>query len=79
MTPLSQILALVEQYTNISHEYEQLASRLTSGDGPVDVDVLFTEGPYRTQLTLSVIVAEVDNVRKQVVNALAAVGIDPTA
>jgi len=79
MTPLSQILALVEDYKNLSSEFDQLTQRLQAGDIPVEVDVLFTEGSYRTKLMLSTIVTEVDNARKMVMNSLMAIGIDVNA
>lgn len=79
MTPFSQILKLATDYQSINNEYAALTERLQSGDSPVEVDVLFTDGPYRTKLLLSTIVAEVDNARKQIANSLESIGIDINA
>lgn len=77
MTPLSQVLQLIETYNAAKAEYDQLAARLVGGDQSVEVDVLFTEGPYRTRMMLTSIVTEVQNTLQQIANALNSLGIDP--
>lgn len=79
MTPLSQILKLVEDYKSLEQERSSLLERLVGGDQLVEIDVLFTEGPYRTKISLAAIAAEVENGRNQIANALTAIGIDINA
>ncbi len=79
MTPLSQVLALIESYNSAKHEYDQLAQRLVGGDQSVEVDVLFTDGPYRTRMMLTSVVSEVQNTMQQIANALNSLGIDPAS